>query len=78
MSINIKSLVPSMRGYHITYQTERTNNCPGCNRTHWYIGRMSAECAFCGTALPLEAAPGIAGGQIVRVVRRRPHNAYCK
>ena len=25
-------------------------------RTHWLIGRMSAECAFCGTALPLREA----------------------
>ena len=25
-------------------------------RTHWLIGRMSAECAFCATALPLAEA----------------------
>ena len=29
---------------------------PGCGRTHWIIGRMSAECAFCATALPLAEA----------------------
>jgi hypothetical protein len=29
-----------------------------------------AECAFCATALPLENAPMIAGGQIVRTIRR--------
>jgi hypothetical protein len=29
-----------------------------------------AECAFCTTALPLESAPLVAGGQIVRTIRR--------
>jgi hypothetical protein len=31
-----------------------------------------AECAFCATALPLENAALVAGGQIVRHVRRAP------
>jgi hypothetical protein len=37
-----------------------------------------AECAFCATALPLENAPMIAGGQIVRTIRRPmfPEHAY--
>ena len=60
----------ALRGYHIVYRDRQTNHCPGCGRTHWYIGRMMAECAFCGTALPLEAANLVAGGQIVRTVRR--------
>jgi hypothetical protein len=66
------SLVPpaSQRGYHIVYRGHETNYCPGCGRTHWYIGRVSAECAFCATALPLENASLVAGGQIVRHVRR--------
>jgi hypothetical protein len=66
------SLVPpiSQRGYHIVYRAQETNYCPGCGRTHWYIGRLSAECAFCATALPLETASLVAGGQIVRHVRR--------
>lgn len=46
---------PAMRGYHAVYRENDTNRCPGCNRSHWYIGRISAECAFCGTTLPLEA-----------------------
>ena len=68
------SLVPpvAQRGYHIVYRDHETNHCPGCGRTHWYIGRIMAECAFCGTALPLESAPLVAGGQIVRTVRRYP------
>jgi hypothetical protein len=58
------------RGYHIVYREQDTNYCPGCGRTHWYIGRSMAECAFCATALPLENAPMIAGGQTVRTIRR--------
>lgn len=67
------SLIPpaAQRGYHIFYRDEETNHCPGCGRTNWYVGRMMAECAFCATALPLEGAALVAGGQIVRTVRRR-------
>ena len=63
------------RGYHIVYREHETNYCPGCGRTHWYIGRSMAECAFCTTALPLENAPMIAGGQIVRTIRRPIYGA---
>ena len=44
---------PTGRGYHAVYRRNETNHCPGCGRTHWYVGRVSAECGFCGTALPL-------------------------
>ena len=44
------------RGYHAVYREHEVNHCPGCGRTHWIIGRMSAECAFCATALPLAEA----------------------
>jgi len=46
----------SGRGYHVVYREHEVNHCPGCGRTHWIIGRMSAECAFCTTALPLAEA----------------------
>jgi hypothetical protein len=51
------------RGHHIVYRVNEANRCPSCGRSHWYIGRVSAECGFCGTAVPLaettrhEAAP---------------------
>lgn len=45
---------PSRRGFHAVYRTGETNHCPGCGRTQWLIGRVSAECAFCSTALALE------------------------
>jgi len=60
------------RGYHIVYREAQVNHCPGCGHTHWYIGRMMAECAFCSTALPLESASSVAGGHSVRTIRRRP------
>jgi hypothetical protein len=41
------------RGDHIVYRANESNHCPGCGRSQWYIGRVSAECGFCGTAVPL-------------------------
>ena len=44
---------PAHRGYHAVYREDAVNYCPGCGRTHWYVGRYLAECGFCATALPL-------------------------
>ncbi|MBL0924463.1 MAG: hypothetical protein IBJ12_08355 [Sphingomonadaceae bacterium] len=41
------------RGFMPLYHGDTVNHCPGCGRTHWHIGRATAECAFCETALPL-------------------------
>lgn len=49
----VKGFDPSRRGYHAVYRENEINHCPGCGRTHWYVGRMLAECGFCATALPL-------------------------
>ena len=46
----------AQRGHHIVYRVNSDNHCPGCGRSHWYIGRISAECGFCGTAVPLAEA----------------------
>lgn len=35
------------------YHKGESNHCPGCGGTHWLVGRSSAECARCDTALPL-------------------------
>ena len=54
-----KSLFPetlARRGHHIVYRADSSNHCPGCGRSHWYVGRISAECGFCGTAVPLAEA----------------------
>ncbi len=44
---------PAARGYFAAYRPHEVNRCPGCGRSHWLVGRMLAECAFCATALPL-------------------------
>jgi hypothetical protein len=51
---------PTMRGFGILYRKDVVNHCPGCGHTHWLVGRFSAECAFCGTAVPL-AESGMLG-----------------
>lgn len=52
-------------GYRIAYRQHEANHCPGCGQSHWMIGRLTAECAFCGTALPLIAG-GSFGNGIIR------------
>jgi hypothetical protein len=59
---------PATRGYHAVYRANDVNHCPGCGRTHWYLGRVLAECAFCGTALPLQETH--CSGQSATVIRR--------
>ena len=44
------------RGHHIVYRANASNHCPGCGHSNWFIGRISAECGFCGTAVPLAEA----------------------
>lgn len=45
---------PERRGLIVHYRGADTP-CPGCGRTHWFVGRLSAECGFCTTAIPLGA-----------------------
>jgi hypothetical protein len=47
------SVQPAARGYYAAYRPHEVNHCPGCGRSHWLVGRLLAECAFCSTALPL-------------------------
>jgi hypothetical protein len=64
---------PQDRGYHVAYREHEVNHCPGCGRSHWLIGRLMAECAFCATALPLES--GLTTGyQSVRHTGRSAFN----
>ena len=57
---------PSARGYSVVYRENQVNHCPGCGRTHWLIGRVSAECGFCATALPLVEATTRGAGSHAR------------
>ena len=47
---------PSKRGLIPLYETGMA--CPGCRRRAWIVGRMSAECGNCGTALELAGSRG--------------------
>ncbi|MFM5885619.1 MAG: PilZ domain-containing protein [Novosphingobium sp.] len=47
---------PSARGYQVLFHADTVNHCPGCAGTNWLVGRITAECARCGTALPLAEA----------------------
>ena len=58
------------RGYHVAYRGDEVNRCPGCGRSHWHVGRLTAECGFCGTALPLTESLGMAGTGLFRTSGR--------
>ena len=68
---------PNARGYHAVYHDGEINHCPGCGRTHWIIGRVSAECAFCSTALPLaEASMRSSSGPAIIMHKNRDIHAW--
>lgn len=54
------------------YRRGEINQCPSCSQTHWSVGRLSAECGFCGVVLPL-ADTGMTGTGLWR--RPFPHAA---
>lgn len=41
------------RAYRPHYRPGEVNRCPGCGRSQWHVGRLSAECAFCEAVVPL-------------------------
>lgn len=51
-------------GYRVAYRPHEANHCPGCGGSHWLIGRLTAECAFCSTALPLIAGGSFGNGLV--------------
>ena len=53
----------SGRGHHVVYRANENNRCPGCGRAQWYVGRMTAECGFCGTAVALAEAAWSGAGR---------------
>lgn len=56
--MNAAAAKTAERGYHALYRPHETNRCPGCGRSHWHVGRLLAECAFCATALPIAEPTG--------------------
>jgi|GEM_PF-2348048 len=63
-------------GYVVHYHFGIVNHCPGCDGTSWHIGRISAQCARCETALPLaQSADGTCHPLFVSRARRTPRHA---
>lgn len=60
---------PNGRSLPLTYRFGEVNHCPACSRSHWHVGRQTAECAFCATALPLRDAEPTAMPRVVVVKR---------
>ncbi|HEU4958988.1 MAG TPA: hypothetical protein VFT56_01155 [Sphingomonas sp.] len=52
-SVDYRAIQPQ-RGYLPVYRTGTA--CPGCGYRAFLVGRASAECGRCGTALPLAPA----------------------
>lgn len=38
------------------YRPGQAMACPECGHSQWHVGRHSAECAWCATALPIATA----------------------
>lgn len=51
----VKSYGPDHSGmsWHAVFRPGRENLCPGCARSNWAVGRITAECGFCKTVLPI-------------------------
>ncbi|PHP19539.1 hypothetical protein CG471_11815 [Sphingobium sp. IP1] len=49
------------RGHVVLYRPGQPNHCPGCGASQWLVGRATAECGRCATAIPIisPAVPGI-------------------
>ena len=37
----------------LTYKPGTLTHCPTCSGTQWLVGRTTAQCAYCDTAMPL-------------------------
>ena len=61
---NIFSTKLAGRGFMPLYYAGEINHCPGCGSMHWHVGRMTAECAQCETALPIALAATQGYGEI--------------
>lgn len=55
---------PHARGFFAVYRAGEINLCPACGRSQWLVGRILAECAFCSTAVPLDASRCAASNRV--------------
>ena len=59
-----------LRAYAV-YCPDDPDPCPACGGRQWTIGRVTAECVVCATALPLVDA-GDTGAGLIRGGLRKP------
>lgn len=61
----LRAMMSGRRSFGDVYplNTSEVPRCPGCFGQNWWIGRRSAECAFCSSALQL------AGDRVLRFER---------
>lgn len=45
--------LPVGQHYALHYHSGIVNHCPACSGTQWFVGRTTAQCARCESALPL-------------------------
>ena len=62
MSVTSNPFVPALAGYRVSFRPHEHNSCPGCGKSNWMVGRMTAECALCATALPLHGGGTFGAG----------------
>ena len=54
-------LIETIRTGALRPTYRRGTHCPECGASAWTVGRFSAECARCGTALPFAPEARIVG-----------------
>lgn len=70
-----KAFDPAQSGYRILYHKDHTNHCPGCGQAQWIVGRSTAECAFCATAIPLDDSRSMGNGLFTSTIAHRGNQA---
>lgn len=54
---------PPLSAEAILYRWNAANHCPDCGRAQWDVGRVTAECAFCGTILTIASGAPLSLGK---------------
>jgi len=74
MTLPITASASEARVPMLSYRPGRAIPCPACGERQWLVGRMTAECACCETALPIDL--GYRGWSAVSSVRPKPLECF--
>lgn len=61
-TVGITDQTRNNQGYSPMYRTGEVNYCPGCHNNQWIVGRFSAQCNRCDTALPFKDGATVGNG----------------